>query len=56
MSDSGNAKKNVDDDVKVEETGKEPLVDDGHADEERVLDGDPSANYPALLTKDTPGG
>lgn len=31
-------------------------VDDHLEDEEKILDGRPDVNYPALLTKDVPGG
>ncbi len=40
-----------DKDVAGLETQDEPMED-----EEKILDGRPDVNYPALLTKDVPGG
>jgi hypothetical protein len=38
-------------------SGQEQLPDDGLAkDAEAVLEGDPRADFPALLAKDVPGG
>ena len=49
-----NKKKTVTDSKKP--TDKQGDADERMEDEEKVLAGRPDVNYPALLTKDVPGG
>ncbi len=40
----------------VAESRAKPRQDDPMQDEEKILAGRPDVNYPALLTRDVPGG